>query len=70
MDSPELSHVQRRLRLAYELGRLRLALLGIAPVAVVVVLAACFGQRPHSAIAFGLATMAVGATMLWYGRDR
>jgi hypothetical protein len=69
MDFAELSQVRRRVRLAYELARVRLALLGIAPVLGVVALAVCFGQRPHSALAFGAATLLVGATMLWYGRE-
>lgn len=69
MGSIDLSHVQRRARVAYELGRLRLALVGVAPVALVAAVAVWLGHRPMSALGFGLATVMVGATMLWYGRD-
>jgi hypothetical protein len=69
MDSTELAHVQKRVRWSYELGRLRRALLGVAPVLVIVAVAACVAHRPLSALGFGLATVAVGAAMLWYGRD-
>lgn len=69
MDSIDLAHVQRRLRRAYEFGRLRHALLGVAPVALIVAVAACVGHRPISTLWFGLATMSAGAVMLWYGRD-
>lgn len=69
MDSTELVHLQRRVRWAYELSRLRRALLGVAPVLVIVAVAACVAHRPVSALWFGLATVTVGAVMLWYGRD-
>jgi hypothetical protein len=70
MDSTiNLARLQRRARIAYEFGRLRLALLGVAPLVVVVAVAACVAQRPASTLAFGLATIAVGAIMLWFGRD-
>jgi hypothetical protein len=69
MDSTDLAQVQRRARVAYELARLRLALLGVAPVTVVVAVAACVAHRPVSTLWFGVATLAVGAAMLWYGRD-
>jgi len=69
MDSTDLAQVQRRARVAYELGRLRLALLGVAPVVVVVAVAACVARRPMSTLWFGVATIAAGAAMLWYGRD-
>lgn len=63
------TRVQRRARVAYELTRVRLALLGVAPVAVIVAVAACVAHRPASTLGFGVATIAVGAAMLWYGRD-
>ena len=69
MDSSELVRVRRRARVAYELGRMRRALLGVAPVVVIVAVAACFAHRPASTLWFGLATMSVGGLMLWYGRD-
>jgi hypothetical protein len=69
MDSTDLTHIQRRVRWAYELARLRRALLGVAPVLVIVTVAACVAHRPVSTLWFGLATFSVGAVMLWYGRD-
>lgn len=73
MDSIETSvlekRVWRRARVAYELGRLRLALLGVLPMALVVVVAVWTTHRPQSALCFGAATLLAGATMIWYGRD-
>ncbi len=69
MDSTDLTYVQRRLRWAYELGRLRRAFLGVLPAAVVVAVAAYFAHRPLSTLGFGLATLTAGVAMLWYGRD-
>lgn len=69
MDSTDLAHQQQRARMAYELGRARRALLGVAPVLVIVSLAMCFAQRPTSTLWFGITTIALGAVMLWYGRD-
>lgn len=69
MDSTDLAHLQRRVRWAYERGRLRRALLGVAPVFVIVAVTACVAHQPMSTLWFGLATVSVGAAMLWYGRD-
>lgn len=69
MDSIELTQLQRRLRVSYELGRVRLSLLGMLPVVLVVACAACATQRPESALCFGVCTLAAGAAMLWYGRE-
>lgn len=69
MDSTDRAQVRRHARVAYELGRLRLALLGTAPVMVVVAGAAWVTHRQVSTIWFGAATVAAAATMLWYGRD-
>jgi hypothetical protein len=69
MASTDLAHLQRRVRWAYELGRLRRALLGVAPVVVIVAVAAWVAHRPVSTLWFGLVTVFVGAAMLWYGRD-
>lgn len=69
MDSTDLTQLQRRVRRAYELGRLRRALLGVAPVLVIIAVAACVAHRPVSTLWFGLATVTIGAVMLWYGRD-
>src|SRR5688572_516929 len=69
MGLTDLPDLQRRLRWAYELGRLRRALLGITPVVVLVAAATCIAHRPISTFWFGLATVFAGTIMLWYGRD-
>lgn len=69
MASTDLALLERRARRAYELGRVRRALLGVAPVLLIIGSAAWFGNRPTSAVWFGLTTVVGGATMLWYGRD-
>jgi hypothetical protein len=69
MDSIDLARLQRRVRRAYELGRLRRALLGVAPVVAIAGATACVTQRPESALWFGLAAVTLGAFSLWYGRD-
>lgn len=69
MGSADLSAPRSRARRAYELGRLRRALLGAAPLAAVAGLAACVAARPSSTLAFGAAALAAAVGMLWYGRD-
>lgn len=69
MGSTDLTQIQRRVRLAYEFGRMRLALLGILPVVLIVAVAASIGHRPMSALWLGVATVTISATMLWYGRE-
>ena len=67
MESVEL--LERRARRRYELARLRRAVLGFAPIFVLVALAALFAERPSTTAAFGAAVFAVGAVFLYYGRD-
>ena len=67
MDS--VSQIERRARIRYEMGRMRRALVGFAPVLIIVAVAAVFAKRPSSTVAFGVATFAVGVVLLWYGRD-
>lgn len=69
MASTELSQLQRSVRFAYEVGRLRRALLGVAPLVVLAALATAVTHRPMSAIGFGAAAIAVGTFLLWFGRD-
>jgi hypothetical protein len=69
MASTDLAHIERRVRVAYELGRLRLSLLGVVPVLLLVAFAVLVTDRPLSAVAFGALTVAAGAGMLFYGRD-
>jgi hypothetical protein len=67
MESVE--RIEERARFRYELARVRRALLGFAPVLVIVGGAALVAKRPTTTVAFGVAVFAVGAVLLWYGRD-
>lgn len=67
MESVE--RIEQRARVRYELGRVRRALLGFAPVLIVVAIAALFAKRPSTTVLFGVAVFAVGVVLLWYGRD-
>jgi hypothetical protein len=67
MDSVDA--IERRARIRYETARLRRALLGFAPALIVVAVAAIFAKRPSATVGFGIAMFAVGAVLLWYGRD-
>jgi hypothetical protein len=61
--------IERSARIRYELARLRRAVLGFAPVLLLVAVAAIFAKRPSSTVGFGIAMFGVGAVLLWYGRD-
>ena len=67
MESVE--RIEHRARVRYELGRARRALLGFAPVFLLVALAVLLAKRPSTTLGFGVAVFAVGAVALWYGRD-
>jgi hypothetical protein len=69
MVSTDLALVERRARLAYELGRVRLALLGVAPVALIVTAAAIFAYRPMTTLVLAVSTVVASGAMLWYGRE-
>ena len=69
MDSLDVRRLQQRMRLKYEWSRARRALIGFAPVLVLVSLAAWLGAKPASAALFGSILFATGVTLLWYGRD-
>jgi hypothetical protein len=69
MGSTDLTRLERRARVAYEVARLRMAVTGVAPVVALVALAVLVGNRPAWAFAFGSATVVLGLGMLWYGRD-
>lgn len=68
MDSTELARLERLGRRRYEAARLARAVLGFAPVLVVVVGAALLGSRPSSSALFGGALFAAGVTLLWRGQ--
>jgi hypothetical protein len=69
MGSIDLTGLERRARRGYERARLRDALLGVAPLLLIVPLAACLSRDAGSTIWFGCATFALGGVALWYGRD-
>jgi hypothetical protein len=69
MVSTDLARLEQRARARYELGRLRRALLGVCPLVPVILLALWLNERPVSTLCCGLAAAALGAGMLWYGRD-
>jgi len=67
MESVE--RIAQRARVRYEFARMRRALLGFAPVFLLVAMAALFAKRPSTTVGFGIAVFVVGAVLLWYGRD-
>jgi len=69
MKPNELDALKKRLRRAYELARLRAALLGFAPILVLVVTAAVLGGRYQIAMPAGALLFAGGVLALWYGRE-
>jgi hypothetical protein len=69
MASTDLPQLLRRARWSYEKRRLRGAVIGVVPIAAIVLLAACVGQHPPLIFAVGAATALVGGILLWYGRD-
>ena len=62
------TRLQSQLRLRYELARLRRAVVGFAPLFVIVAMAAYFSHRPVSAMLFGMLEFTLGVFMLWYGQ--
>jgi hypothetical protein len=69
MNADELVTVQRRIRRAYELSRLRGALVNFAPILVVVAIAIVVGGRYAFAVPAGVLLFVAGVFALWYGRE-
>jgi hypothetical protein len=69
MDSTELSEVERRTRARYEWARAKRAVVGFAPLLLVVAVATAVARHPSVTGALGIAAFIAGAVMLWYGRD-
>ena len=69
MDSVDLSRVERRARARYEWARARAALLGFAPILLVVAAAALIGKHASVTVGLGVALFGAGVVMLWYGRE-
>lgn len=69
MDSTEVKGAESRARLAYEMSRLRRAVLGFAPMLALVAVALLLGNRSMPTLAFGMGLFVFGVVLLWYGRD-
>lgn len=69
MDSTELIELERRTRARYEWARAKRALVGFAPLLLVVAIATGVARHPSATGAFGIGAFITGAVMLWYGRD-
>ena len=69
MDSTERREMERRARIRYEWARAKRALVGFAPLLLVVAVATAIARHPSATAALGVAAFIAGATMLWYGRD-
>ncbi|HEY6558728.1 MAG TPA: hypothetical protein VI072_15700 [Polyangiaceae bacterium] len=61
--------LMRRARRAYELARLKRAVLGFAPVLLLVIVAMALGNRPLPVFGLGAGLFVGGVALLWYGRD-
>ena len=68
MDSIDLTLLERRARLRYELVRAGRSVLGFAPALLLVGVAAALGRRPSSAVMFGSLLFVSGAFLLWRGQ--
>lgn len=68
MDSIDLTLLERRARVRYELVRAGRSLLGFAPALLLIAVAAALGRRPSSAIMFGTMLFFCGAFLLWRGK--
>jgi hypothetical protein len=64
----DLSLVERRMRRAYELGRLKHASLRSVPIVAITLAALYFGPKRHFDFALGLAFVATAIFYLWQGQ--
>jgi hypothetical protein len=69
MGSVDLGELEMRARRAYEMSRARRAVVGFAPVLLVVAGAVWLGESPSSTLGFGVALFVLGVVMLWLGRE-
>jgi hypothetical protein len=69
MGSTDLSAIERRARVRYEWARAKRALLGFAPLLLVVAVATAVARHPSLTVSLGMAAFVAGATLLWYGGD-
>ena len=66
--APSEAVLERRLKRAYEWSRLRRALLGFLPIAILVLAALVFGGRSSTVLAIAPLVFAFGVLSLWRGR--
>ena len=66
--SPARRAARRKARLAYELARLRAALLGVVPLVALLGVATLTSHRAGAALTFGVVAVIASSMMLWYGR--
>lgn len=69
MTPIEVEALKRRLRRVYELRRLRSAVVGFAPMLLLIALAAALGGRLALASVAGASLFLLGVASLWYGRE-
>lgn len=69
MDSSDLARVERRARWRYEWGRAQRGFVGFAPMLLLAAGVAPLSRHPLASVAFGVASFAVGAALLWAGLD-
>jgi hypothetical protein len=69
MTPRDVEALKKQLRRVYELGRLRNAVLGFAPMLALIVLAAVVGGRLVLAATAGALLFVLGVASLWYGRE-
>lgn len=71
MQSTDLDRLERRARRRYERARVKRALLGVLPLAllVAVILGLRLHPHPYVMLALGAGAFAGGAGLLWFGRE-
>jgi hypothetical protein len=69
MASLDLARVRKKARTAYELARVRRAVVGFAPALLLVAVAALLARSLGDVAPFGCAMFVIGVVALWYGRD-
>lgn len=69
MVPTDVERLERRVRAVYERARLRNAVVGFAPMLLLVALALLVGHRGSLILGTGAVLFGVGVLALWYGRE-
>lgn len=69
MDSTDLERAEQRARRAYEMARLRRAVLAFAPVLALIAVATLTGDHSGRSLALGAGLFVFGVVLLWTGQD-